>query len=85
MVQTGKFQVYYKRVKSELEDIQASNNYMSLSKAFAHWYLLNFLDIDAHELGEIVIDGDGQHQAKYLKDLVKENMVVGIEIIKNSK
>lgn len=61
MVQTGKFQVYYKRVKSELEDIQASNNYMSLSKAFAHWYLLNFLDIDAHELGEIVIDGDGDN------------------------
>ena len=61
MVQTGKFQVYCKRVKSELEDIQDSNNYMSLSKAFAHWYLSNFLDIDAHELGEIVIDGDGDN------------------------
>lgn len=36
MEQTGKFQVYYKRVKSELEDIQSMNNYMSLSKAFAH-------------------------------------------------
>lgn len=61
MEQTGKFQVYYKRVKSELEDIQSVNNYMNLSKAFAHWYLLNFWDSDAQELGESIIDGDGDN------------------------
>ena len=58
MEQTGKFQVYYKRVKNELELIQKENNYMNLSKAFAHWYLLNFCDSDIQQIGESIIDGD---------------------------
>lgn len=61
MEQTGKFQVYYKRVKNELETIQNENNYMNLSKAFAHWYLLNFCDSDIQEIGESIIDGDGDN------------------------
>lgn len=61
MEQTGKFQVYYKRVKSELETIAKQNNYTNLSKAFAHWYLGSFCDIDNQDIGESIIDGDGDN------------------------
>ena len=61
MEQTGKFQVYYKRVKSELEVIVEQNNYTNLSKAFAHWYLENFCNIDSQDIGENIIDGDGDN------------------------
>lgn len=61
MEQTGKFQVYYKRVKNELEIIQNENSYMNLSKAFAHWYLSNFCDSDIQEIGESIIDGEGDN------------------------
>jgi len=57
----GRFQVYYERIKQELKKIKEENNYLNLSKAFAHWYLNNFLDIQEIDLGEIIFDGDGDN------------------------
>jgi len=58
---SGRFQVYYDRIKSELEKIKDDFNYRNLSKAFAHWYLNNFMNIQDIDLGEIIIDGDGDN------------------------
>ena len=61
MGQRGKFQVYYERIKAELEKIKKENNYITLSKAFAHWYLFNFCNVDANDLGESILDGFGDN------------------------
>lgn len=61
MEQNGKFQIFYKRIKKELEKIQKENNYMNLSKSFAHWYLENFCNININDIGECIIDGDGDN------------------------
>lgn len=60
-VTTGKFQVYYRRIRPEIENIMQINNYLNLSKAFGHWYLTQFKNIDENEIGEILIDGDGDN------------------------
>lgn len=57
----GRFQVYYEKIKQEVTKIKDDNNYLNLSKAFAHWYLNNFLDIQEIDLGEIIVDGDGDN------------------------
>lgn len=53
----GRFQVYYGKIKSELEIIREDYGYTNLSKAFAHWYLANYVKVSEQELGEIIIDG----------------------------
>lgn len=46
MATYGKYQVYYKKIKTEVEKIREENGYLNLSKAFAHWYLKNTLKMD---------------------------------------
>lgn len=41
----GRFQVYYGKIKSELEIIREDYEYTNLSKAFAHWYLVNHVKV----------------------------------------
>ena len=43
MATYGKYQVYYEKIKTEVEKIKEENGYLNLSKAFAHWYLENAL------------------------------------------
>lgn len=43
MATYGKYQVYYEKIKTEVEKIREENGYLNLSKAFAHWYLKNTL------------------------------------------
>lgn len=57
----GRFQVYYGKIKSELEIIKEEYGYTNLSKAFAHWYLVNYVKVSEQELGEIIIDGNGDN------------------------
>lgn len=58
---SGRFQVYYERIHEELEKIKEENNYRNLSKAFAHWYMSNFENVSEIDLGEIIVDGDGDN------------------------
>jgi hypothetical protein len=39
----GRYQVYYAKIKSELEIIKEEYGYTNLSKAFAHRYLGNYV------------------------------------------
>lgn len=57
----GRFQVYYGKIKSELEIIREDYEYTNLSKAFAHWYLVNYVKVSEQEIGEIIIDGNGDN------------------------
>ena len=57
----GKFSVYYDRIKKEATKIYIENNYLNLSKGFAHWYLRCFEDIAELDIGETIIDGDGDN------------------------
>lgn len=57
----GRFQVYYGKIKSELEIIREDYEYTNLSKAFAHWYLVNHVKVSEQEIGEIIIDGNGDN------------------------
>lgn len=57
----GRFQVYYGKIKSELEIIREDYGYTNLSKAFAHWYLVNYVKVSEQELGETIIDGNGDN------------------------
>lgn len=57
----GRFQVYYGKIRSELEIIREDYGYTNLSKAFAHWYLVNYVKVSEQELGEIIIDGSGDN------------------------
>lgn len=57
----GRFQVYYGKIKSELEIIREDYEYTNLSKVFAHWYLVNHVKVSEQEIGEIIIDGNGDN------------------------
>ena len=57
----GKYQVYYGKIKAELETIKEENGYTNLSKAFAHWYLLYCIKIDEQDIAEAIIDGNGDN------------------------
>ncbi|MDE7426167.1 MAG: AIPR family protein [Lachnospiraceae bacterium] len=57
----GKYQVYYGKIKSELETIKDNFGYTNLSKAFAHWYLANYIKIDEQDIAETIIDGTGDN------------------------
>lgn len=57
----GKYQVYYGKIKKELEIIKEEEGYTNLSKAFAHWYLLNHIKIDEQDIAEAIIDGNGDN------------------------
>lgn len=46
----GRFQVYYGKIKSELEIIREDYEYTNLSKAFAHWYLVNHVKVSEQEI-----------------------------------
>lgn len=57
----GKYQVYYGKIKKELEIIKEEEGYTNLSKAFAHWYLLNHIKMDEQDIAEAIIDGNGDN------------------------
>lgn len=57
----GKYQVYYERIRKEVEKIKDDNDYLNLSKAFAHWYLKNFCNVSDNDIGELIIDGFGDN------------------------
>lgn len=57
----GRFQVYYGKIKNEVENVKEEFGYTNLSKAFAHWYLVNCVKILEEEIGEIIIDGNGDN------------------------
>ena len=61
MATYGKYQVYYEKVKTEVEKIREENAYLNLSKAFAHWYLENTLKMDEQSIAETIIDGNGDN------------------------
>ena len=57
----GKYQVYYGKIRENIEEINEKNGYCNLSKAFAHWYLLNTLGYDEQQISESIIDGKGDN------------------------
>mgnify|MGYP007031363445 CR=1 FL=1 len=71
----GKYQVYYGKIKSELEIIKANFGYMNLSKAFAHWYLANYIKIDEQDIAETIIDGNGDNGIDAIT-VVKDSMTL---------
>lgn len=61
MAAYGKYQVYYGKIKNDLEVIKEENGYTNISKAFAHWYLENSLNLDEQSIAEAIIDGMGDN------------------------
>lgn len=61
MATYGKYQVYYEKIKTEVEKIREEKRYLNLSKAFAHWYLKNTLKMDEQDIAETIIDGNGDN------------------------
>lgn len=57
----GKYQVYYGKIKLELEEIKDTYGYTNISKAFAHWYLNSYLKMDDQDIAESIIDGNGDN------------------------
>ena len=57
----NKYENYYSKIKTEVTTIKSNFCYQNLSKAFAHWYMLNFRNIPEEDLGEIIIDGNGDN------------------------
>ena len=51
----------YSQLKEELYKIKENQGYSDISKAFAHWYLLEYLNIDENDIGEMIIDGYGDN------------------------
>ncbi len=61
MESVGRFQVYYKRVYSDVSVIKEEQGYSNLSKAFAHWYFEKFEKMTVQEIAEAIIDGNGDN------------------------
>lgn len=61
MATYGKYQVYYAKIKTELEKIKEENGYLNISKAFAHWYLINVYNLDDQSIAESIVDGNGDN------------------------
>lgn len=61
MSTVGKYQVYYERIHEDVSKIEKEQGYSNLSKAFAHWYLEKFENMDVQEIAESIIDGDGDN------------------------
>lgn len=57
----GKFQVYYNRILEEVTALKDIHGYSNLSKAFAHWYLEKFENLSIQDIGEALIDGNGDN------------------------
>lgn len=57
----GKFQMYHGKIRTILDEIKTDNEYLNISKAFAHWYLECELGIDEQEIAEAIIDGNGDN------------------------
>lgn len=55
----GKFQVYYNRILEEITALKDTHGYSNLSKAFGHWYLEKFEKLSIQDIGEALIDGNG--------------------------
>lgn len=61
MAAYGKYQAYYGKIRNELDLIKEGYGYTNLSKAFTHWYLLNYLKMDEQEIAEAIVDGNGDN------------------------
>lgn len=61
MATYGKYQVYYEKIRVELELIKEKYGYLNISKAFAHWYLSRNLNMDDQAIAESIIDGNGDN------------------------
>lgn len=53
--------MYYGKIRENIEEIKEKYGYGNLSKAFAHWYLLNTLGYDEQQISESIIDGMGDN------------------------
>lgn len=65
-----KYQVYYRKLKDILNSIKDREEYSNDSLAFAHWFLKHQVGLDDQQIGEVIIDGDGDYgiDAVYLND-----------------
>lgn len=61
MSDIGKYQVYYEKIYADVFKIRQDQGYRNLSKAFAHWYLEKFENMNSQEIAESIIDGDGDN------------------------
>ncbi len=57
----GKFQVYYEKINTEVMKIREKEGYTNSSKAFTHWFLEKFEDMNSQDIAESIIDGDGDN------------------------
>lgn len=65
-----KYQVYYRKLKDILNSIKDREGYPNDSLAFAHWFLKHQVGLDDQQIGEVIIDGNGDYgiDAVYLND-----------------
>ncbi|NRG30243.1 hypothetical protein HRF69_24530, partial [Bacillus circulans] len=56
-----KYESYYNKIKEKLEIIKDSQGYSNFSLAFAHWFLKVQYNMNDQEIGEAIIDGDGDN------------------------
>lgn len=85
MATYGKYQVYYEKIKTEVEKIREENGYLNLSKAFAHWYLKNTLKMDEQDIAETIIDGNGDNGIDAIYSSRCRNDVISIQISRQRK
>lgn len=56
-----KYESYYNKIREHLEVIKEEQGYNNLSLAFAHWFLKVQFNMNEQEIGEAIIDGDGDN------------------------
>lgn len=56
-----KFDSYYNKLEEVLKAIENEQGYTNISLAFAHWFLKNQIGLSEQEIGESIIDGDGDY------------------------
>ena len=56
-----KYTSYYNKIREDLTEIKNKNEYSNLSMAFAHWFMDKYFDLEEQDIGEAIIDGNGDN------------------------
>lgn len=52
-----RYELYYSKIKEQVENICIQNEYKTKSIGFAHWYLENYYKLSEQQIAEAILDG----------------------------
>lgn len=52
-----RYELYYSKIKEQVENICIQNEYKTKSIGFAHWYLENYYKLNEQQIAEAILDG----------------------------